>query len=233
MTDERTFREGLLWHLERGRKFLREPPVTFGKTRVFAVVAQHMLGRLFPEGSAILEYFDPQQVDKSDPALADRLAAMVSTFDGVLAEIDALGSRTSADKRVFFGHGHSPAWRELKDFISDRLKLSCSEFNSEAVAGMPTFERLSKILNEASFAFLVMTGEDVTENNSLQARQNVVHEVGLFQGRLGPRRAIILLEDGCEEFSNIIGLSQIRFPPNGISSTFEKVRQVLEREGLA
>jgi hypothetical protein len=31
-------------------------------------------------------------------------------------------------------------------------------------------------------------------------------------GRLGFERAIILLEDGCQEFSNIHGLGQIRFP---------------------
>ena len=128
--------------------------------------------------------------------------------------------------------GRSPAWRELKDFVSDRLGFSWSEFNSVAVTGLPTFERLSNMLDEASFAFLVMTGEDLTADNTLQARQNVVHEAGLFQGRLGPRRAIILLEEGCEEFSNIIGLSQIRFPRDRISAAFEEVRQVLEREGL-
>jgi predicted nucleotide-binding protein len=41
---------------------------------------------------------------------------------------------------------------------------------------------------------------------------NVVHEAGLFQGRLGFERAIILLEEGCKSFSNIEGLGQIRFP---------------------
>lgn len=63
-------------------------------------------------------------------------------------------------------------------------------------------------------------------------RKNVVHEVGLFQGRLGPRKAIILLEDGCAEFSNIVGLSQIRFPRGHISAVFEDIRRVLEREGV-
>jgi predicted nucleotide-binding protein len=68
--------------------------------------------------------------------------------------------------------------------------------------------------------------------SSPQARLNVVHEVGLFQGRLGFRRAIIMLEEGCEQFSNIVGLGQIRFPHNNIEAAFEQVRQVLEREGV-
>jgi len=61
---------------------------------------------------------------------------------------------------------------------------------------------------------------------------NVIHEAGLFQGRLGFEKAILLLEKDCEEFSNIQGLGQIRFPKGNITAIFEEIRQVLEREGL-
>ena len=59
-----------------------------------------------------------------------------------------------------------------------------------------------------------------------------MHEVGLFQGKLGFSRAIVLLEEGCEEFSNIHGLGQIRFPKGNIAAKFEDIRAVLEREEL-
>ena len=88
------------------------------------------------------------------------------------------------------------------------------------------------MLDNASVAFLVLTAEDERSDGNRQARMNVVHEAGLFQGRLGFTRAIVLLEEGCDEFSNIHGLGQIRFPPGNISMSFENVRQVLEREGL-
>ncbi len=45
---------------------------------------------------------------------------------------------------------------------------------------------------------------------------------GCFQGKLGFTRAIILLEEGCEEFSNVEGLGQIRFPKGNIKATFER-----------
>jgi len=61
---------------------------------------------------------------------------------------------------------------------------------------------------------------------------NVVQEVGLFQGRLGFNRAIVMLEDGCEEFSNMEGVGQIRFPKNNVRAAFHDVQLVLEREGL-
>lgn len=86
--------------------------------------------------------------------------------------------------------------------------------------------------DDAEMAFLVMTAEDEQKDMTMNARLNVVHEAGLFQGRLGFRKVIVLLEEGCEEFSNIHGLGQIRFPKGDISARFEKIREVLEHEGL-
>lgn len=133
---------------------------------------------------------------------------------------------------VFIGHGRSSLWRELKDFIEERLHLPSDEFNRVPVAGMSNITRLNEMLESAAFAFLVLTAEDEQRDGRLNARMNVVHEVGLFQGRLGFMRAIVLLEDGCEEFSNIQGLGQIRFPKDNIAAAFEEIRMVLEREGL-
>ena len=133
---------------------------------------------------------------------------------------------------VFIGHGRSLIWKDLKDFVQDRLKLPWDEFNRVPVAGITNIARLSEMLDAAVVAFLVMTAEDETAEGTLRARINVVHEAGLFQGRLGFTRAIILLEDGCEEFSNIHGLGQIRFPKGNIKAAFEELRQVLEREDI-
>jgi len=100
------------------------------------------------------------------------------------------------------------------------------------VAGVTNITRLSEMLDAAAIALLVMTGEDEQTDGKLRVHMNVVHEAGLFQGRLGFTRAIVLLEEGCEEFSNIQGLGQIRFPKGNIKAAFDEVRQVLEREGL-
>jgi predicted nucleotide-binding protein len=141
-------------------------------------------------------------------------------------------STDATPNRVFVGHGRSPEWLKLKTLLTDRLGLDYEEFNREPAAGYSTKERLLEMLNSSSFAFLVMTGEDLGADGSAHARENVIHEVGLFQGRYGFERAIVLLEEGCAEFSNIHGLIQIRFPQGQILAQSEEIRRVLEREGL-
>jgi predicted nucleotide-binding protein len=131
--------------------------------------------------------------------------------------------------KVFIGHGRSLIWKDLKDFTQDRLGLPWDEFNRVPIAGITNVARLSEMLDSAAIAFLIMTGEDEQVDGKLHARMNVVHEAGLFQGRLGFTRAIILLEEGCEEFSDIDGLGQIRFPKGNIKAAFEDIRRVLER----
>lgn len=159
-----------------------------------------------------------------------KLASRAASHLSRLAEDDAKDQRIGT--RVFIGHGRAHAWRDLKDFISERLRLPFDEFNRVPVAGFTNIARLSQMLDNAVIAFLIMTAEDEQADGKMHARMNVIHEAGLFQGRLGFERAILLLEEGCEEFSNVQGLGQIRFPAGNISAVFEDIRRVLEREEI-
>jgi predicted nucleotide-binding protein len=140
----------------------------------------------------------------------------------------AAGTSSTRGKKVFIGHGGSLLSLKLRIFLLEKLHLECDEFNEESPAGIPTATRLKTMVDEAKFAFLVMTSEDFHADGTTHARENVVHEAGLFQGHLGFDKAIILLEEGCAEFSNIHGLGQIRFPKNNIEAIFEKIRDVLK-----
>lgn len=75
------------------------------------------------------------------------------------------------DGTIFIGHGGSQVWRDLKDFIQDRLKLIPDEYNLQPAAGMHTIERLQQMLDNACFAFLIMTAEDQQADGSLRARE--------------------------------------------------------------
>ena len=67
-------------------------------------------------------------------------------------------------------------------------------------------------------------------NGECQARQNVVHELGLFQRHLGLNRAIPLVEKGVAVPSNISGTQEIRFAKGRFKETYGDVLAVIRRE---
>jgi predicted nucleotide-binding protein len=131
---------------------------------------------------------------------------------------------------IFIGHGGSQQWRDLKDHLHEKHAFRVTAYEIGARAGHAIRDILNDMLSQSSFAILVMTGEDQTPDGGKRARQNVVHEAGLFQGRLGFSRAIVLLEEGTEEFSNIHGVDQIRFDKKRIKETFGDVVATIRRE---
>jgi predicted nucleotide-binding protein len=132
--------------------------------------------------------------------------------------------------KIFIGHGHSKQWWELKNHLHDQHGFEVSAYEIGPRAGLSVKEVLETMLNESSFAVVVLTGEDIDNEGELHARENVIHELGLFQGYLGFKRAIVLLEHGVKEFSNILGLNQIRFSKGHIRETFGDVLATIKRE---
>jgi predicted nucleotide-binding protein len=132
--------------------------------------------------------------------------------------------------KVFIGHSHDDQWRLLKDHLHDLHRYEVIAYEIGPRAGLSVKEVLEKMLNDSSIAFLVLTGEDITNYGEVYARQNVVHELGLFQGRLGFNKAIALLEEGVVEFSNIYGINQIRFSKDNIRESFGDVLATIKRE---
>lgn len=132
--------------------------------------------------------------------------------------------------RVFIGHGRSSEWRGLKDHLQDKHGYEVVAYEVGSRAGHSVRDILEEMLDRASCAFLVLSGEDELSDGTFHARQNVIHETGLFQGRLGFSKAIVLLEEGTEQFSNIAGIEQIRYTKGRIKETFGDVLAVLRRE---
>jgi predicted nucleotide-binding protein len=131
---------------------------------------------------------------------------------------------------VFIGHGRNPQWRDLKDHLQDQHGIRVTSYEMRPRAGFSIKDILERMLSESSFAVLVLTGEDIHGDGEAHARENVVHELGLFQGRLGFTRAIALVEEGVKEFSNIYGMDQIRFSRGNIRETFGDILATIRRE---
>lgn len=124
---------------------------------------------------------------------------------------------------IFIGHGKNSLWRDLKDHLTDKHNYNIEAYETGSRAGHTIKDILEDMSNKSSFALLVMTGEDKDKDGNLKARPNVIHEVGLFQGRLGFSNVIVLLEEGTEEFSNLYGIQQLRFSKGNIKEIFGDV----------
>jgi len=131
---------------------------------------------------------------------------------------------------VFIGHGRNAAWRDLKDHLHEKHGFQVEAYEIGSRAGHAIRDVLEEMLNRSSLALLVLTAEDEHADGTKHARENVIHELGLFQGRLGFHRSIAVLEEGTSEFSNIHGLTQIRFSKGNIREVFGEIVAFVNRE---
>lgn len=131
---------------------------------------------------------------------------------------------------VFLGHGRSNHWALLKSHLQDKHGIEVIAYETGARSGHTIRDILEEMSKTATMAFLLHTAEDEAADGKFSARPNVIHETGLFQGKLGFGRAIVVLEDGCEEYSNLAGIQQIRYSKGNIKEIFGDVLAVIKRE---
>jgi hypothetical protein len=79
---------------------------------------------------------------------------------------------------IFIGHGRSKDWEELRNHLQDKHHYKVISFETGARAGHQIRDILDEMLDRSSLAFLILTGEDETEDHKIRARQNVIHELG-------------------------------------------------------
>jgi predicted nucleotide-binding protein len=71
-----------------------------------------------------------------------------------------------------------------------------------------------------------MTGDDIIPGSEARVRENVMHEIGFFQGRYGRDRVVLLHEEGVNVPTNLTGVAYVPFPKGRVEAGFH----VLQRE---
>lgn len=130
--------------------------------------------------------------------------------------------------KIFIGHGRSHDWRDLKDALQDHHGYDVETFESRPRAGYTIPDVIEGMARGNALALMVLTAEDEQLDGSTRARENVVHEVGYFQGKLGSKRAILLMQEGVNEFSNIHGI--VHVPYKSIREVTGEVLAIIKRE---
>ena len=66
------------------------------------------------------------------------------------------------------------------------------------------------------------------EAGEARVRENVMHEIGLFQGRYGRNRVILLHEEGVNIPTNLSGVVYSPFPKGNIAACFHLLQRELK-----
>lgn len=145
---------------------------------------------------------------------------------------DALRSR----ENIFIIHGRDEAkWRELKDILKSEFRLNPIVLQDQSDVGCKTvIEKFEHYAKTCSYAIAVFTPDDEVNSGKdvyLQARPNVIYELGWFCGRLGRSGAMLLLKEGTSLFSDFGGIIQKRFTHN-ISEKLLEIKRDLVAAGV-
>jgi predicted nucleotide-binding protein len=143
-----------------------------------------------------------------------------------------LTGSSEVPNKIFVAHGHGQDWRKLFDMLK-KWNLPVDSFESQPTAGKLVTARWQEMLNSARVAFAVMTPDDPGATVDVkQARQNVIHEIGLCHARLGIFDTIVLIAEGVEEFSNIAGVIHVRFREGRLREVEDRIRACLVERGI-
>jgi hypothetical protein len=125
-------------HLARGEQLQEQVQVPRGLLHLWIGGVRSQLFRIYGRDSKQLTYFPLPPQDMNFPQTAKELELRLSHLKQIISALETMVEITSlptAGNRIFIGHGLSSLWREVKDFLADRLSLPWDEFNREAVAG--------------------------------------------------------------------------------------------------
>ena len=123
-------------------------------------------------------------------------------------------------KSVFIVHGHDHETRDnVSKFVSN-WGLTATVLDEQPNKGRTIIEKFEDCADEASFAIILLTPDDVgasvkdKAHLKYRARQNVIFEWGYFSGSIGRKRVCILYKGNLELPSDTQGVVYVRMDDN-------------------
>jgi len=168
-------------------------------------------------------------------SIIDALITRIQRNKDIVKKKEKKISKRINEENVFIIHGKDEArWREIKDIIKDDFNLKPIILSEQPDTGATIIEKFEKYAKSCSCAIAIFTPDDevISDNvKYLQARPNVIYEIGWFCGKLGRDKVILLLKEGTTIFSDFGGIIQKRFKEKIIEKVNE-IRKDLEQMNI-
>ncbi len=157
----------------------------------------------------------------------DRLIRDIEQIFEIRGHSELQPPKAESPLRVFVSHGRSEDWRRVQTHIEKDLKYNTVELAQEPNSGRTIIEKLFDNASRCDSAVIVMTGDDASKENEARVRENVMHEIGFFQGLYGRARVILLHEDGVNIPTNLSGVVYSPFPRGSVETSFHLLAREL------
>ncbi|MGB7002002.1 MAG: TIR domain-containing protein [Halobacteriota archaeon] len=170
-------------------------------------------------------------------------AEIVNSGTMLISYLEAVLAPTSSESRqftkntippanIFISHGRESKALDLLNNFIRAIGLIPVIVMEQPSQGMSLDDKVIALMQTCASAIIFATGDDkVEENEHLQPRQNVIHEIGLAQQVL-TNRITYLLEEGTEFPSNIAPKVYERFTNNNLSKVFIAIVRDLRAFGI-
>lgn len=181
-----------------------------------------------------------------DDAYAPMIRQLLAiTAKGMRAQLDYVGRSLNttdlgrfvpAGRKVFIVHGHDEgAWRGLKELVETEFGLDTLVLKQEPSATRTLIQKFEAEAADCAFAIVLVTPDDLVKKGkvaTLQARPNVLFELGWFYGRLGPGRVTIVQKGaGTELPSDLRGIVTLVYDKD-VKEVLLDLRAELDTAGL-
>jgi predicted nucleotide-binding protein len=137
---------------------------------------------------------------------------------------------------VFIIHGHDESsLYELKSIIKDDFNLNPFILKDLPNKGSTTLiEKFELYAPQCSLAIALFTPDDIIKKDTkqyLQARPNVIYELGWFSAKLTRENVILILKEGTDIFSDFQGIMQLRYKDK-VSNIYRELNRELKNKKM-
>ncbi|MBS9525667.1 nucleotide-binding protein [Litoribacter alkaliphilus] len=207
------------WEDERDGEL--ELPVQFEDAKYYIYDIYKRISEQGKEGySLVIEYFPTRNSNINDkvasfneqllPYLAEALTDIVNANP----EIEAKPKKVSGNT-VFIIHGHDELLKTEVQLLLHRAGVNNIVLHELADKGRNIIEKLIEETDSANYAIALLSPDDVLNNGTKRARQNVILEIGYFLGKLGKSRVRLLKKGEVEIPTDLSGILYQNYDESG------------------
>lgn len=121
--------------------------------------------------------------------------------------------------KVFIIHGHDELLKKDLQLLLIRGGVNNIVLHEMADKGRSIIDKLIEEGKDSNYAIGLLTPDDLLQDGTGRARQNVILEIGYFLGKLGKERVRMLIKEGVEIPSDLSGILYEKYDSGGAWKT--------------